>query len=143
MENANDISGFEMKPIRHEIEQFAIKISMLMDSIESITDDIIGKNDEYELEYLKKKQIQTGIELFKNFILVASKSMSKQIDNADAFRKHYENFFFQSDNFNEAIVKEQNRINNLNSETLKKRATESIQHQIDNFYSIYDISMKI
>ena len=139
----NQLSTFKMVPLLQEIESFSEKMRELTLSLNAINENIVRDNSDNHFEYLQTKQIQTAAQLFNNFLSVTLESMSKQVENGANFKKHYESFFFQSNDFNQTILKEQDRINKLSSEMLKKRSTDSIRAQIDNFYSIYDISMKI
>jgi len=143
MNKIDDLSLTVIEPILQEIDQFAIKMSELVHSIKAINENIVRDNSKYDFEYLQEKRIQTAVQLFSSFLIVASESLTRQIESSNAFKQYYESYFSQTNDFNQSILKTQERINNLNTDIVKKRATKSMQNQIDNFYSIYNISMKI
>jgi hypothetical protein len=142
MADSQEIAPFSVTPLIHEVKRFADEMNELIRIIDGLNENTIN-NVEGELKYQLDAQKRVAIELIKNFLLVTSESLSKQVGSVNTFKRYYENFLLQSSDFNRSIEKENERISGLNSETLKRRAVESVKSEIDNFYSIYNISMKI
>lgn len=136
-------SPIEITAIIDEIDAFSKKMREIITSLSNINEDIDKYNGSNSTDYLKEKQIQVATQIISSFFSVTSESLSRQLESSDAFKKHYESFFLQSDSFNQSIITEQNRINNLNSEMLKKRSLESLRSQINDFYSIYNSSINV
>jgi hypothetical protein len=133
IDNFEEISN-SLKTLFSEIES---KMSLLKEANERI--NIYVEN--LENSELRSTMGKVSNEIFGNYQNVLSKILSDQINIQDRTSTYIEEFFLRSQEYNRNWISQLNHAGMIEHDSLRKRSIESLNKEMNNFYSLFQISL--